>query len=245
MTAAARAARAPQRDRVTRIADAEPAIAQIGLPLRRPARVHARRPRRRLRPHRGRARDQVERGLAASPIGQVLVEESVLGLGRVRARGGARPRRQRRGRLLDREPRSDGRPHRRLGTVAPQQTLTDKQYQELRDAAIAVVRAVGVDTGGSNVQFARDRARRRAAGDRDEPARVALLERARLQGDRLPDRQGRRAARGRLHAPRDPQRPHAGHAGELRAGARLRASSSSRGSRSRSSPASTGGWRRR
>ena len=39
-------------------------------------------------------------------------------------------------------------------TVAPQQTLTDRQYQKLRDQAIAVIRAVGVETGGSNVQFA-------------------------------------------------------------------------------------------
>src|SRR5216110_2244447 len=39
-------------------------------------------------------------------------------------------------------------------TVAPQQTLSDRQYQALRDQAIAVIRAVGVDTGGSNVQFA-------------------------------------------------------------------------------------------
>jgi carbamoyl-phosphate synthase large subunit len=38
--------------------------------------------------------------------------------------------------------------------VAPQQTLTDKQYQLLRDQAITVIRAVGVETGGSNVQFA-------------------------------------------------------------------------------------------
>ena len=42
--------------------------------------------------------------------------------------------------------------------VAPQQTLTDKQYQALRDQAIAVIRAVGVQTGGSNVQFAVNRA---------------------------------------------------------------------------------------
>ncbi len=39
-------------------------------------------------------------------------------------------------------------------TVAPAQTLTDKEYQIMRDAAIAVLREVGVDTGGSNVQFA-------------------------------------------------------------------------------------------
>jgi carbamoyl-phosphate synthase large subunit len=41
-------------------------------------------------------------------------------------------------------------------TVAPQQTLTDALYQRLRDQAIAVIRAVGVETGGSNVQFAVD-----------------------------------------------------------------------------------------
>ena len=39
-------------------------------------------------------------------------------------------------------------------TVAPQQTLTDKEYQTMRDAAIAIIREIGVDTGGSNVQFA-------------------------------------------------------------------------------------------
>ena len=42
-------------------------------------------------------------------------------------------------------------------TVAPQMTLSDEAYQELRDAAVAVIRAVGVDTGGSNIQFARER----------------------------------------------------------------------------------------
>jgi len=39
-------------------------------------------------------------------------------------------------------------------TVAPAQTLTDRQYQKMRDAAIAIIRRVGVETGGSNVQFA-------------------------------------------------------------------------------------------
>jgi carbamoyl-phosphate synthase large subunit len=39
-------------------------------------------------------------------------------------------------------------------TVAPAQTLTDKEYQRMRDASIAVLRRVGVETGGSNVQFA-------------------------------------------------------------------------------------------
>ncbi|NWH03628.1 carbamoyl-phosphate synthase large subunit [Desulfobacter latus] len=39
-------------------------------------------------------------------------------------------------------------------TVAPAQTLSDKEYQALRDASIAIIREIGVDTGGSNVQFA-------------------------------------------------------------------------------------------
>jgi carbamoyl-phosphate synthase large subunit len=41
-------------------------------------------------------------------------------------------------------------------TVAPAQTLTDKEYQRMRDAAAAIIRAVGVETGGSNIQFAVD-----------------------------------------------------------------------------------------
>ena len=41
-------------------------------------------------------------------------------------------------------------------TVAPAQTLTDKEYQEMRDAAIAIIREIGVDTGGSNIQFGVD-----------------------------------------------------------------------------------------
>ena len=39
-------------------------------------------------------------------------------------------------------------------TVAPAQTLTDKEYQRLRDAALAIIRKIGVETGGSNIQFA-------------------------------------------------------------------------------------------
>src|SRR5688572_24444659 len=39
-------------------------------------------------------------------------------------------------------------------TVAPAQTLTDREYQRLRDAAVAVIRKIGVETGGSNIQFA-------------------------------------------------------------------------------------------
>ena len=39
-------------------------------------------------------------------------------------------------------------------TVAPAQTLTDKEYQRMRDARLAVIREIGVETGGSNIQFA-------------------------------------------------------------------------------------------
>jgi carbamoyl-phosphate synthase large subunit len=39
-------------------------------------------------------------------------------------------------------------------TIAPAQTLTDKEYQIMRDAAVAIIREIGVDTGGSNIQFA-------------------------------------------------------------------------------------------
>jgi len=39
-------------------------------------------------------------------------------------------------------------------TVAPAQTLTDREYQEMRDASIAIIREIGVETGGSNIQFA-------------------------------------------------------------------------------------------
>ena len=78
-------------------------------------------------------------------------------------------------------------------TVAPALTLTDKEYQMMRDASIAVMREIGVETGGSNVQFAVDPARRPHGRDRDEPARLALLG-AGLEGDRLSHRQDRRAS---------------------------------------------------
>ncbi len=96
----------------------------------------------------------VARGLKASPISQVLLEESVLGWGEfelevmrdhndnvviVCSIENVDPMGVHTGDSV---------------TVAPQQTLTDRQYQALRDQAIAVIRAVGVETGGSNVQFA-------------------------------------------------------------------------------------------
>ena len=99
----------------------------------------------------------VARGLKASPIGQVLIEQSVLGWGEFE--------------LEVMRDHSDnvvivcsienldpmGVHTGDSVCVAPQQTLTDKQYQTLRDQAIAAIRAVGVETGGSNVQFAVNR----------------------------------------------------------------------------------------
>ncbi len=87
-------------------------------------------------------------------------------------------------------------------TVAPVQTLTDKEYQLMRDASIAIIRAVGVETGGSNMQFGVDPEDRADGRDRDEPARQPIFG-AGEQGDGLPDRQDRREARRRLHARRD------------------------------------------
>ncbi|HEX5056875.1 MAG TPA: carbamoyl-phosphate synthase large subunit [Gammaproteobacteria bacterium] len=96
----------------------------------------------------------VERGLDLSPTGEVLLEESVLGwkeyeMEVVRDRAdnciivcsieNFDPMGVHTGDSI---------------TVAPAQTLTDKEYQIMRDASIAVLRKIGVDTGGSNVQFA-------------------------------------------------------------------------------------------
>jgi carbamoyl-phosphate synthase large subunit len=96
----------------------------------------------------------VEHGLEVSPIGQVLLDRSMLGWGEfelevmrdqadnvvvVCSIENVDPMGVHTGDSV---------------TVAPQQTLTDRLYQRLRDQSIAVIRAVGVETGGSNVQFA-------------------------------------------------------------------------------------------
>ena len=135
------------------LAEARGAIADFGLPLIiRPAFTLGGR-------GGGIARTEAEleqivtQGLAASPIGQVLIDESVLGWGE-----------------FELEVMRDGADNvvivcsienvDPMGvhtgdsvTVAPAQTLTDQLYQELRDQALRVIRAVGVETGGSNVQF--------------------------------------------------------------------------------------------
>ncbi len=102
-------------------------------------------------------RDQVERGLAESPIGQVLVEESVRGWDEFELEV-VRDRNDNVVIVCSIENLDPMGVHTGDSvTVAPQMTLSDEAYQELRDAAVAIIRAVGVDTGGSNIQFARER----------------------------------------------------------------------------------------
>jgi hypothetical protein len=101
-------------------------------------------------------------------------------------------------------------------TVAPAQTLTDKEYQRMRDAAIAIMRAVGVETGGSQRAVRRESRHGEMIVVEMNP-RVSRAARRWRQGDGLPDREDRREARGRLHARRDPQRHHAHDARVLRA----------------------------
>jgi carbamoyl-phosphate synthase large subunit len=100
--------------------------------------------------------DIIRRGLAASMIGQVLIDQSVLGWKEYELE-------------VVRDTRDNciivcgienidpmGVHTGDSITVAPIQTLTDKEYQRMRDAAFAIMRAVGVNCGGSNVQFAID-----------------------------------------------------------------------------------------
>ncbi|MBM3672482.1 MAG: carbamoyl-phosphate synthase large subunit [Actinobacteria bacterium] len=99
-------------------------------------------------------REAADRGLAASPSGEILVEQSVLGW-----------------KEYELEVMRDSADNvvvicsienfDPMGvhtgdsiTVAPAQTLTDVEYQHMRDAAFACIRRIGVDTGGSNIQFA-------------------------------------------------------------------------------------------
>jgi carbamoyl-phosphate synthase large subunit len=98
--------------------------------------------------------DLARRGLDASPVHEVLIEESIAGW-----------------KEFELEVMRDGKDNvvivcsienlDPMGvhtgdsiTVAPAQTLTDKEYQIMRDAAVAIIREIGVDTGGSNIQFA-------------------------------------------------------------------------------------------
>jgi carbamoyl-phosphate synthase large subunit len=99
-------------------------------------------------------RHHVTRGLDASPIGQVLLDQSVIGWGEFELEV-MRDRADNVVIVCSIENIDPMGVHTGDSvTVAPQQTLTDSLYQRVRDQAIAVIRAVGVETGGSNVQFA-------------------------------------------------------------------------------------------
>src|SRR5450755_3880661 len=146
--------RVPRSTIAHNLDDARAAVGELGLPIIvRPAFTLGGRGGGVVR-HEADLETIVGRGIAASPIGQVLLEESVLGWGEFE--------------LEVMRDHSDnvvivcsienldpmGVHTGDSVCVAPQQTLTDKLYQDLRDQAIAVIRAVGVQTGGSNVQFA-------------------------------------------------------------------------------------------
>src|SRR5215467_9562917 len=95
-----------------------------------------------------------ERGLDASPTKELLIEESVLGWKEFEMEV-VRDKKDNCIIVCSIENLDPMGVHTGDSiTVAPAQTLTDKEYQVMRDAAIAVLREIGVETGGSNVQFA-------------------------------------------------------------------------------------------
>ena len=99
-------------------------------------------------------KELLERGLKLSPVHQVLVEESVLGWKEYELEV-MRDRKDNVVIICSIENFDPMGIHTGDSiTVAPAQTLTDKEYQRMRDAAITIIREIGVDTGGSNIQFA-------------------------------------------------------------------------------------------
>ena len=93
-------------------------------------------------------------GLALSPVSEVLIEESVLGWKEFEMEV-MRDRKDNACIVCSIENLDPMGVHTGDSlTVAPAQTLTDREYQQLRDASLAVMRVIGVETGGANVQFA-------------------------------------------------------------------------------------------
>ena len=140
----------------------------------------------------------------------------------VRARGDARRRRQRRDRLLDRERRSDGRAHRRLdhGGARSRPSAT-ASTSAMRDAAIEVLRVIGVETGGSNVQFAVDPSTGRQVLIEMNP-RVSRSSALASKATGFPIAKIAALARRRVPARRDHERHHRRDAGCVRTDAGLR-----------------------
>src|SRR3954467_13465413 len=146
--------RVPKAAAVESIAEAEKALPYIGLPAIVPPGFTMGGQGGGVAYNESEYRERVGEGLAASPINQVLVEESVIGWGEVELEL-MRDRNDNVVIVCSIENVDPMGVHTGDSvTVAPQQTLTDKQYQKLRDQAITVIRAVGVETGGSNIQFA-------------------------------------------------------------------------------------------
>ena len=131
-------------------------LADIGLRADYPAGFHARRDwgRDRLQ-HRGIRNDRPgRRRLDASPVTEVLIEQSVIGWKEFEMEV-MRDKNDNVVIICSIENVDPMGVHTGDSvTVAPIQTLSDKEYQRMRDASIAVIRAVGVETGGSNIQFA-------------------------------------------------------------------------------------------
>ena len=179
-------------------------------------------------------------GLDASPITRDPHREVDRRVEGVRARGHARPGRQLRDHLLDREPRPDGRAHRRL----------DHRGARPRRCPTSSTSACATPPSPASAGSAW-RPAARTCSSRSTPTngdmvviemnpRVSRSSRAGVEGHRVPDRQDRRPAGRRLHARRDPQRHHPQDAGQLRADHRLRRHQGARAGRSRSSPAPAG-----
>jgi carbamoyl-phosphate synthase large subunit len=110
--------------------------------------------------------DMSWQGLTASPVNEILLEESVLGWKEIELEV-MRDRLDNVVIICSIENVDAMGIHTGDSiTVAPVQTLTDKEYQALRDASIKIIRAVGVDTGGSNIQF----------GINPEDGRIVVIE---------------------------------------------------------------------
>jgi len=99
-------------------------------------------------------KEYVDWGLKTSPVGQILIEESVLGWKEFELEV-MRDRKDNVVIICSIENLDPMGIHTGDSiTVAPAQTLTDREYQMMRDGAIKIMREIGVDTGGSNIQFA-------------------------------------------------------------------------------------------
>jgi len=99
-------------------------------------------------------KEYVKWGLSISPVGQILIEESVIGWKEFELEV-MRDKKDNVVIVCSIENLDPMGIHTGDSiTVAPAQTLTDKEYQIMRDAAIKIIRAIGVETGGSNIQFA-------------------------------------------------------------------------------------------